>query len=393
MSRISSLDGLRGWFLITMTLSHLVLRQQHWVSKVHFRHVMFVESAQGFIFISGLLFGMVQFRRLEAKGLPFVWRSSVRRAMILWATTVSLTFALMICRDVLPFGVEAFRNWLGTAGVHDPTRAAAILTLAFQPTFLDILPQYILYLLAAPAFLVLIRKGWWPVAAAMTAIWWMVSQLGLMLPVSRAVNRFFATSDGQGLRMAFDPMGWQLLFMAGTIFGALWVRGDITPDRLFPKDRAWAVAAAAILLFFAPLRIATANGWLDGDTISSFVMMEKRADFGPVYLLNFIAAAWLIGWLLFRGGEMRSPTLNMVARLFQKLVAIRPIVCLGRHSLLTYVWHVLLIYTLHYFDRAVIPLEGAPSNYAIALLFVLLFIPALVSEQMKSRPLPAPAPA
>ncbi|MDB6453100.1 OpgC domain-containing protein [Falsirhodobacter sp. 20TX0035] len=387
MSRISSLDGLRGWFLITMTLSHLVLRQEHWVSKIHFRHVMFVESAQGFIFISGLLFGMVQFRRLETRGLPFVWRSSARRAMILWVTTVSLTLALMICRDVLPFGLEAFRNWLGTTGLHDPTRVAAILTLAFQPTFLDILPQYILYLLAAPALLVLIRKGWWPVAAAITAIWWMVSQLGLMLPVSRAVNRVFATSDGQGLRMAFDPMGWQLLFMSGVILGALWVRGDITTDRIFPKDRAWAVAAVAVLLFFAPLRIATANGWLDGDTISSFVMMEKRADFGPVYLLNFIAAAWLIGWLLARGGEMRSPALNIAAGLLQKLVALRPIVCLGRHSLLTYVWHVLLIYTLHYLDRAVVPLEGSPSNYAIVVLFALLFVPALIAEQRAPRPL------
>ncbi|WP_128254028.1 OpgC domain-containing protein [Falsirhodobacter deserti] len=392
MSRISSLDGLRGWFLITMTLSHLVLRQDHWISKVHFRHIMFVESAQGFIFISGLLFGIVQFRRIETKGMPFVWRSSLRRAATLWVATVSLTFFLLACRDVLPFGMDVFRNWLGVTGLHDLTRVAAVILLTFQPTFLDILPQYILYLLLAPAVLIFIRKGWWPVVAALAVICWMAAQLGLMTPVSRIVDQLFTTTDRQGLRMAFDPMGWQLLFLSGVIFGALWRRGDLRTASLFPPGAAWPIAALAVLMFFIPLRVITAHGWMDNEVIKTFVVMERRSNFGPVYLLNFIAAAWLLGWLLTRGPEISSRALGMVTAGLHHLVSLPLIVCLGRHSLLTYIWHVLLIYSLRYVDRAILPLEGWPSDLAIITVFALLFVPALIVERWKQGPSMPPVP-
>lgn len=385
MSRIIALDGLRGWFLITMTLSHLVLQQESWISKFHFRHFMFVESAQGFIFISGLLFGLVQYGRLQRFGRVTVLKSTFRRVFQLWFWTVALAFGLMWLRDVLPFGAEVFRNWLGVTTFTEPVRALALAMLVFQPTFLDILPQYILYLMVAPVILIMVQRDMWPVAAALTIVCWMSSQLGLMLPFSRGINSVFAATDGQGFRLAFDAMGWQLLFMTGIIFGALFRRGDLTAEALFPRHSAWPLAAAAVLLFFAPLRISTANGWLDSDTISVFVMMEKRADFGPVYVLNFVAACWLMGWLLYRGPHLVSSPLRGIAGLLHLMITLPAVVRLGRHSLLTYVWHVLLIYSLHYVDRVFGPLTGISITVAIALMFTLLFVPATCREWLAKR--------
>lgn len=381
MQRIIALDGLRGWFLVTMTLSHLVLQQESWISQFHFRHFMFVESAQGFIFISGLLFGLIHFKRLETSGAAFVWKSAFKRAFLLWVWAVVLAFGLMWARDILPFGSEVFHNWLGLAGFAEPLRAAAVALLIFQPTFLDILPQYVLYLLVAPVVVWAVHRGLWPVAASLTVVCWMSSQLGLMLPFSRSSNMLFAASDGQGLRLAFDPMGWQLLFMGGIIFGARYRRGDFSADMLFPRQSAWPMAAVTVLLFFAPLRIATANGWLDGDTIGVFVKMERRADFGPVYVLNFLAACWLIGWLMHQGPKLASPVLRLLAKGLRRLVTLPAVVRLGRHSLLTYVWHVLLVYSLHYVDQIYGPLDGAAGTFAIALMFVLLFIPSAVWDR------------
>ncbi|MCJ8139817.1 OpgC domain-containing protein [Falsirhodobacter halotolerans] len=390
MSRIIALDGLRGWLLISMTLSHIVLGRNHWVSEFHFRHFMFVESAQGFIFISGLLFGMIQYRRLQRMGPGPVWISAGRRAAQLWIATVLLTFAFMILRDTLPEGVDTFRYWLAVSSLQENMRMLAVMLLAFQPTFLDILPQYILFLLMAPAVLLLVRRDMWPVAAALTTICWMASQLGLMLPFYNIFNGVFMASDGQGLRFAFDPMGWQLLFMTGVIFGSLMQRGSYSAADFFPKGAGWPVAACLVLLFFAPLRIATAHGWLDGDTISVFVMMEKRADFGPVYVLNFIAACWLMGWLLYRGPNLASPILRRVANGLQRAVHVGPVVVLGQHALLTYVWHVILIYALHYVDRNVVSLTGATGTAVLLLLFGLLFVPATIRQRLGRAGVTAP---
>ncbi len=70
--------------------------------------------------------------------------------------------------------------------------------------------------------------------------------------------------------------------------------------------------------------------------------MEVRADFGPVYLLNFASLAFVIAWLLIAGRAMTALSsaycrgINSVFSLsFQQLI--------GRHSLHVYVWHVLSV--------------------------------------------------
>ncbi|MBT9385135.1 OpgC domain-containing protein [Pseudooceanicola sp. CBS1P-1] len=373
-----------------MTLSHLILQGGLWLTEVHFRQVMFVESAQGFVFLSGLMIGIVQGRRLLRKGEASM-RASIRSRMIeLWLWTIGLVFTALLARDLLPGGVEAWHNWLATARLDDPVRVFAILTLMFQPTFMDILPMYILFMAAAPMVLRWVMAGRWMLAVGAAALVWTACQLGVMQIFSIPLDQLLETGDKQGLRMAFDPMGWQLPFMAGVILGGLWVSGQIKWENLLgPRTRDLALVAGLFMLFFAPLRIATAHGLMPDAMLKVFAPFEQRSNFGPVYLLNFAAAAFLFAWLAIGGATAPQAWIRALSQGMRWFFT-RPALCLlGRHSLHVYAWHVVLVYALRYIDASHSG-GGVLVNTTLGLyVLALLWLPPLWRERAR---VPAAAP-
>lgn len=386
MKRLDYLDGLRGFFLLTMMLSHLVLQNGLWLQKLHFREVMFVESTQGFVFLSGLMFGLMQGRRRLRHGPGAMHRAVASRMVELWLWTVGLIALGLLLRDVTPGGVMAWRNWLGTAPLDDPWRIFGILSLTFQPTFLDILPMYILFMAVSPVMIRWVMAGRWKLAAGLSALVWVACQLDVAHLVTEPFSDAIRASDKQGLRVAFDPMGWQVPFMAGLILGALWAAERIDWALILgPRTRKLALIALLVMLAFAPLRIGTAHGMMPREFYPIFRPFELRTDFGPVYLVNFIAAAFLFGWVAVAG---RSDPLPVVRAISAGLhwVFTRPLLCLlGRHSLDVYVWHVLLVYAVRYYDSTWGP-GSAWMNTTLALYAIgLMWVPALCREWYRGR--------
>ncbi|QPM89021.1 OpgC domain-containing protein [Pseudooceanicola algae] len=386
MKRIDFLDGLRGFFLLTMVLSHLVLQNGVWVQKLHFREVMFVESTQGFVFLSGLMFGLFKGRQYLRSGMQAMRKSVHARMLELWLWTVALIFLGLAMRDLLPGGVMAWRNWLGTAPMDDPIRILGILTLAFQPTFLDILQMYILFMAISPLLIRWVFDGRWMLAAGLSALVWTACQLQVSLLWSRGVDRLFEASDTQGLRMAFDPMGWQVPFIAGLMLGAAWAAGRIRWEEVFgPRTRDLALVALLFLLLFAPLRLASAHGWMPEAVFKAFRPFELRSNFGPVYLLNFMAAGFLFTWLAIGGRNDPSAIVRAISNGIGWIFT-RPALCLlGRHSLQVYLWHVVLVYGVRYIDSTWGP-GGQAANTLLALTtMALLWVPPLWRERNASR--------
>lgn len=386
MKRLDFLDGLRGFFLLTMVLSHLVLRDGLWLQHLHFRELMFVESTQGFVFMSGLMFGLTQGRRYLRSGYDAMRRSVSARMVELWLWTIGLIFLGLLMRDLAPGGIVAWQNWLGTASANEPVRVLAILSLLFQPTFLDILPMYILFMGVAPFVIRWVLAGRWMLAAGLSALVWTICQLELPGLISAPLDAVLTASDKQGVRMAFDPLGWQVPFMAGLVLGALWADGRIDWGRVFgPRTRDLALVALLFVLLFAPLRIATAHGLFSKDMYRLFAPFELRSNFGPVYLLNFIPAAFLFAWVVIAGRDAASAWLRRLSSAL-RWVFTRPMLCLlGRHSLEVYAWHVVLVYAVRYVDSLWGP-SGQGFNTLLALYtVVLLWVPPLCREWYRSR--------
>ena len=55
-------------------------------------------------------------------------------------------------------------------------------------------------------------------------------------------------------------------------------------------------------------RLALLAGWVDTPVLLRFQAFERRNEFGPVYLLSFLAVAYTMAWLLIADAIGSTPT-------------------------------------------------------------------------------------
>ncbi len=394
MKRFEIIDGMRGYFLVFMVLNHLIFAGGYLLVKINHNQLAFVEDAQGFVFLSGLMIGMVYARKMMKAGYAAGRSAIYSRAFELYRYAMGIVIAVMVAQMVLPGAYSIWFNWLGYTTFDDPLRLAAIATFLYQPTFMDILPQYIIYMLFAPMLIKLVLDDKWHYVVAASIMLWMAGQLGLHQLLTIPLNELVMGADDQGLRVSFNLFGWQIVFFSGLVLGALTSSGKINWGNVLSPDNTFIPKVALVLvLFFLPLRLITANELMPPHMIGKFASMEIRADFGPVYLLNFAAMGLLVTWLLVAGPKHKAAWVRNVAAALTWVFTLRFLRLLGRHSLYVYVWHVAIVYFVYYFDGRSPELDELTKT-AIAVVAVgLLAIPAVWRERDKYLGTAEPAPA
>ncbi|KQQ38268.1 hypothetical protein ASG19_04210 [Rhizobium sp. Leaf306] len=394
MKRFEIIDGMRGYFLVFMVLNHLIFAGGYFLVKINHNQLAFVEDAQGFVFLSGLMIGMVYARKMMKGGYAAGRTAIYSRAFELYRYAMGIVIAVLVAQMLLPGAYSVWFNWLGYTNFDDPLRLAAIATFLYQPTFMDILPQYIVYMLFAPMLIKLVLDDKWHYVVAASIMMWMAGQLGLHQIATIPINELIMGSDDQGIRVSFNLFGWQIVFFSGLVLGALTSSGKINWGKILSPDNTFIPKVALVLvMFFLPLRLITANELMPAYMIGKFASMEIRADFGPVYLLNFAAMGLLVTWLLVAGPQHKANWVRNIASAVTWVFTLRYLRLLGRHSLYVYVWHVAIVYFVYYFDGRT-PELGEWTKTAIALTAVgLLSIPALWRERDKLLGTAESAPA
>ncbi|MEO6927988.1 MAG: OpgC domain-containing protein [Casimicrobiaceae bacterium] len=283
MRRQAELDWLRGLMLVLMTLTHLPT----WFSAQMGQPFGYVSAAEGFVFVSAFLVGAVYTRIALDKGYPAMRRQMWRRAVKIYAAHVAvLVFLLWV---VLPFaiarGAHPVTDLASFYIAHPRQASAAALLLLYQPPLLDILPMYVLFMLATPLVLATsARRGWRPLFAVSIALWalaqfdfghvlydMLVSGSALPLPPYRQTG-------------AFAVLGWQLLWLCGLCAGTRSLAG---PPRL---PRGWVVAAATLAVGFFSWR-----HW-SGQVPAAPLLIVEALDkwhLGALRLMNFAGLAVL----------------------------------------------------------------------------------------------------
>lgn len=395
MKRLDVIDGMRGYFLVFMLINHLVFAGGLWLVQINHRNLAFVEDAQGFVFLSGLLTGMVYARKMLKDGYAVARDRIWSRVFELYRYAMGIVFVILALQLVLPGASAIWTNWLGGTRLDDPLRLAAIAGFLFQPTFMDILPQYIVYMFFAPAIIWLCLQGRWTTVAIVSALLWMAAQLGLQRALTYPVSDWLAGApDKEGVRASFNLLGWQVVFYAGLIAGTLTSMKKIEWTRVFnPQKDFLAKASLAVCIFFLPLRIMTAHQLMPGIVLEKFGLMEVRADFGPVYLLNFAAVAYGLAWLLIAGPRHENRTIRRIAGGLTNLFSLGFLQLLGRHSLQIYVWHVLIVYAVFYLDGRFGEFSQATKTVIAFGSLALLSLPALWRERNRTATPPKAAPA
>ena len=153
------LDLLRGFCAFAMVVDHL--GGASYLYPVTGGNQFFVSAAEGFIFLSGLLVGLIYGPRVRRDGLAAVQCHLLRRAFVLYAVTIGLTFAFVGLSRL------AEMPWLQEVEPLTPELAVSILTLHRTYYLVDVMLLYTLLLVVSPLALLLLTTGRWP--------WWRCS--------------------------------------------------------------------------------------------------------------------------------------------------------------------------------------------------------------------------
>lgn len=393
MGRITALDGLRGACLVLMLVSHLHFDRTYALGFLHFRELGFADSAQAFIFLSGLLVGLTGWSQLHRAG-PTALRVRLHgRALQLYSWHLGLLVLVLVGTRSLPWAWFAWDDWLGALFRDDTAYALATVAMVYQPTLMDVLPQYILYMLVAPFLLRAIAAGWAAVVVTASGLLWLSVQLGLHLPLTAALDRGFAALGADVVpHSGFNPLGWQLLFVGGLVLGAGLASGRLQPARLLdPQRPALPVAATLVLAWCAGWRLALDLGVVGEPVMALLQAYGRRLDLGIIYVVNFAAFAYLIAWLLAVAPTSGTACVRALGASLDRLVHQPWLTMIGRHSMPVFAYHVILVYALKYADTYWGPI-GDPWFSLIALAAIVsLAVPAVIAERRRVVPEPAPA--
>ncbi|MDD3447049.1 MAG: OpgC domain-containing protein [Zavarzinia sp.] len=346
-NRIAVIDGLRGYFLVMMMSSHLIFDGGALLLRVHHGEVAFVEDAQGFVFLSGLVVGLTYARILGRRGTVALTEKAWTRVGELYRLLMLTLAVVLASAFLLPGGSQIWGWQLGILGTAPLDHVPLAVGLLYQPAYLDILPQYMIYLVAAPFLVRWTAAGHgFTVIAGSLAIW-IAAQMGLHLPLVAAVERLVMMADsGAALRAYFNPLGWQLFFVSGAVIGAAAYTGQLKTDKILgPQRLGLAMIALGLAGVFTVIRVLHGLSLLDGELGQRFYRLLRREDLSLVYVLNFAALGYGVAFLLVNAGSAAVPrAVGFVGRMLHRFFAVPFFAFLGRHSLQVYAFHVLVAY-------------------------------------------------
>jgi len=315
MRRDNYLDHWRGLFHIAMVVDHLPVLYpvSFGVIAGFYECLGYLSAAEGFVFLSGYVTGLVYTRIKEEEGVRAIWRKAICRASTIYATYVAAVLLLVLLVRRLGTASVSWGTWSHLLDVPLATATWQVASLLWRPTFLEILPLYSLFVLMAPAIVMYLdcRRLWIPIGISVSL--WTADQL---VPYRRLVDSLELKGDHFGY---FDCLAWQILFVSGLICGHRSYRAN--GPWLF-KGRVLAVAAYVFAVFFflwhqhvfePPL-----NEW-----------WVRRSSLGPLRILNFGSIAFLAA--RFRGYV--EPFINWTG-----------FALLSRHSLQVFAFHLIPIY-------------------------------------------------
>ncbi|OIQ77634.1 OpgC protein [mine drainage metagenome] len=362
--RLDACRGLALWFIF---IDHIPGNAFAWLTV---RDYGFSDTTEVFVFVSGYTCMLAYGGALREQGWPTIVARSLRRGVEIYAAFLLLLIGYFVL-IWLTGGGSRYLDETNTRFFFENPGVSLMhaVVLQYTPVNTDILPTFVMLHLAFPVVLWLLIRNPAAALAASFLLYLMVQLFSWQVP---------AWPTGE---LYFNPLAWQIVFMSGMVLGTLTQQGAIDWGRfLAPERTTLPKLALMVLVFFLPIRIATAHGWVTWEQMTAFNAMSIRPSFGLVYLMSFASAVALVAWVVVAGPQAQSRAVQAIAAGVRALLALPYLRLIGRHSLQTYAWHVVLVYGVYYLDREYGPFGvGTKTVMAISCL-MLLALPALWRE-------------
>jgi hypothetical protein len=234
------LDLLRGFAVVVMVVDHF--GGSSWLYLITGGNNFFVSGAEGFIFISGLVVGMVYGGIALKQGLKAAQIKALQRALTMYKLTVVLT--LLFAGVSLFFGLP----WAKELNASNPLGFVFdVITLRQTMYLTDIPLMYTFLMLAAAGGLWLLVKGRTTWLLAGSGALWLVFQL---FPAQAQVPWPIVGNT------TFNLAAWQLVFFVGMAVG---YHRDALTQKLSQMPR-WPYFLFSGLLVVWLVRLYDTNG-------------------------------------------------------------------------------------------------------------------------------------
>ncbi len=318
------LDLFRGLALWLIFIDHLPPSLLTWFT---IRNYGFSDATEIFIFISGYTAAFVYGRAMLERGFVVATARILRRV---WQIYVAHVFLFTIFLAEISYVATSFENPLYSEemGIMDFLKQPDVtivqaLLLRFRPVNMDVLPLYIVLMMALPLILWLMK---WKADVALA--------LSVLLYAATWHYDLYFSSYPNGFWM-FNPLAWQLLF----VFGAWCALGGAkrmshilsSPVTLVICTVYLILAFGVTLTWYVPQL-----GHVMPRRIEQLIYPIDKTDLDVLRFAHFLAlAALTVRFLPREWPGLKSPWL-------------RPLILCGQHSLEIFCLGVFLAFAGHF---------------------------------------------
>ena len=274
--RVDFFRGVALWFIF---VDHI---PGNWIAQFSLRNFALCDSTEVFVLLAGYAAGLAYGRSMDRHGWVFAGADVLRRAWVLYIAHIFLfvVFSAQVSYSATALDRSDYLDEIHIDALADAPYRAMLeaLLLHFQPAYLDILPMYIVLLVAFAFALPLLRHRW------------------LFLGLSISAYAFaritgFNLPSWTGGGWYFNPMAWQLLFMIGASL-------SYQPFPMPQARRAIDIASGMVILIGLSLL------WLVWPYEDSLVRMPlwaakillsvDKQNLHPMRVLSIAALIWIV---------------------------------------------------------------------------------------------------
>jgi hypothetical protein len=373
--RLWELDALRGLMLVLMLSTHLPTNFGIPTSQP----LGFVSAAEGFVMLSAYMAGLVYTQRYMRHGMQAMRRAFLKRALVVYGCqAASLLFLFTIIAGLgLSLPQPAVQNLIWFYLQQPATALFSSLGLVYNPPLLDILPVYVLFMLASPWVLTYALRHGWRAILILSGLLWLATQFELSHFLYGGVVALTGLPVPFSETGAFETFGWQFLWLFGLWLGSMHARTPPAQRRPLPAGLVFSAAIVAVT-FLIWRHIVGLSAFPAGNP---FNFLFDKWHLGVLRLLNFFSLVVLVIYF--------SPWLKA------HLPRTRWLETLGRASLSVFCAHLVIV-------LMVLTVIGEPSPDRalwkdLALfagsIFALYVVARLVSDNKTRRAAVQPPPA
>jgi hypothetical protein len=308
--RDGRIDMFRGLALLTMFVNHV---PGTFYENLTSRNFGFSDAAEGFVFISGVAAGLAYAGRDQRE----VVRKAFARAKKIYLVHLVVTLLVLAI-------FAAVALWLGQPQVlamngipllleHPLEAIVGLPLLTYQIDYVNILPLYVVLLLATPVFVLIAQRWPWLLLGASILLWAFAAHYRVDFPNYPGTGGWF-----------LNPLSWQLIFIVGLLCGIAQRNGRVFVP--YHPVLLWAATAFLILaLFWVRIHAVGDVGRLGVGWLAHLGVPDYLDGFDKPYLfLPRLLHAFALFYVLAGLG---------IVRRFAESQWAQPLRLLGRHSL------------------------------------------------------------